>query len=130
MARPLTSAEILATFTKWGVPYSQVDGWKTRDNGSHWSDKKSVTGCMYHHTASSGSDASNRALITKGRSDLSGPLANFGARDDGVIDIIAAGSANHAGKGDPQSLAAVQQEKTPLTSELKPDQSSSSSTSI
>lgn len=130
MARPLTAAEILATFRKWGVPYSEVDGWKSRDNGSHWSDKKSVTGVMYHHTASDGSDAANRRLITNGRSDLSGPLANFGARDDGVIDIIASGSANHAGKGDPQSLAAVQKETVPLTSELKPDQSSASSTSI
>ena len=49
-------------------------------------------------------------MITRGRPDLRGPLANFGVTHDGHIDIIAAGAANHAGKGDPRVLRAVARE--------------------
>lgn len=125
MAKPLTLTQIKAAFDYWGVPYEVVPGAETRGNKSGWGDPR-ITGVMGHHTASDGSDAANRNLITNGRSDLSGPLANFGGRDDGVIDIIACGAANHAGGGDPDTLKMVQQEKTPLDREVKPDQNSDS----
>jgi len=109
MARPLTPSEILATFERWGVPHHQVDGWKTRSNSNGWS-SRGVSGCMHHHTGNDASDETERRGLVRGRPDLRGPLANFGVRRSGRIDIISAGAANHAGKGDPRVLRAVQLE--------------------
>ena len=130
MARPLTLAEIEATFKKWGVPYTVVSGAATRSNSSHWGDKQSVTGCMYHHTAGDARDALELAVIRDGRAGLSGPLANFGVGDDGKVYVVAVGSANHAGGGDPDTLKLVQTEKTPLDREVKPNQQASSAGSV
>ena len=110
MARPLKPREILAAFDQWGVPHDQSNGWKTRSNRSGWS-RRGVSGCMHHHTGGDSSDAAERAFIIRGDPPKKpGPLANFGVTDDGRIDIIAAGAANHAGNGDPRVLRAVQQE--------------------
>jgi peptidoglycan hydrolase-like protein with peptidoglycan-binding domain len=38
-------------------------------------------------------------ILTRGRSDLPGPLAQLGLGRDGTYFVIAAGRANHAGKG-------------------------------
>lgn len=103
----LTASEIRAAFKRWKVPHYEVSGWETRNNGRYFS---SVSGLMYHHTAGSGSDLQERAIIRDGHAKLPGPLANFGVRDDGKIDIIARGCANHAGGGDPDVLRAVQLE--------------------
>lgn len=105
--KPLTANDIVAAFEHWRVPYHEVSGWRTRSNGNRWTDQ---CGLMYHHTAGSGSDAQERSIITNGHSSLRGPLAQFGVRDDGVIDIIAVGPANHAGGGDPAVLTAVRRE--------------------
>jgi hypothetical protein len=109
MARPLTPREILDAFDRWGVPHDTVPGWKTRSNGTGWS-PSGISGCMHHHTAGDSSDADQLALLLRGRPKVPPPLANFGVRDDGRIDVIAAGAANHAGKGDPRVLRAVQRE--------------------
>ena len=110
MARPLKPREILAAFDRWGVPHDGARGWKTRSNRSGWS-QRGVSGCMHHHTAGDASDAAERAFIIRGDPPKKpGPLANFGVTDDGRIDIIAAGAANHAGNGDPRVLRAVQRE--------------------
>lgn len=106
MSRPLTPQEILTTFDRWGVPHAEVPGWQHRTTPSGWSDEGPV-GCMHHSTGNDASDEANRELLTNGRSGLSGPLANFGVTDNGRVDIIAAGSANHAGGGDPSVLEAV-----------------------
>lgn len=126
MARPLTLAEIEATFRKWGVPYKVTAGAETRDNGSHWSGGDMVTGCMYHHTAGDATDAAELKVVTYGRPGLSGPLCNFGAGDDGTIYVVACGSANHAGKGDPDTLTMVQRETTPLDRDVKPNENQDS----
>ena len=109
MARPLKPSEILAAFDRWGVPHSEVDGWQTRSNRSGWS-PRGVSGCMHHHTGDDHSDSASRKLITRGHAGLRGPLANFGVTDDGRIDIVSAGAANHAGGGDPAVLRAVRKE--------------------
>lgn len=109
MARPLTPSEILATFERWGVPHHQVDGWRTRSNSTGWS-PSGISGCMHHHTAGDGPDADQLADLVKGNAKLRGPKANFGVRQTGRIDIIAAGAANHAGGGDPRVLRAVRLE--------------------
>lgn len=121
MARGLTPTEIIEAFRYWHVPYNEVDGWKTRSNGGSWN---GVTGCMFHHTAMDASDAVNVRVLVNGRPDLRGPLCNFGGGDDGVIDIISAGPANHAGKGDPDVLRMVQTEN--YTGDIHPDQNSGS----
>jgi hypothetical protein len=65
---------------------------------------------MHHHTGDDASDAADRAVLVHGRPGLRGPLANFGVTDGGRIDIVSAGAANHAGKGDPRVLEAVRLE--------------------
>lgn len=107
MTRALTPAEIRAAFTHWHVPAIYVDGWETRSNQSGFGD---VTGFMAHHTANDVDDLVDRRVVTFGRETLPGPLCNFGGRDDGKVDVIAAGAANHAGGGDPDVLLAVQRE--------------------
>ena len=110
MARPLKPSEILATFERWGVPHHTVPGWRTRSNNTGWS-PSGISGCMHHHTAGDSPDADQLALLLRGRPPkVPPPLANFGVRDDGRIDVIAAGAANHAGRGDPRVLRAVQRE--------------------
>lgn len=128
--RPLTPAEIRTALTKWKVPHTFVTGWETRDNGSHWSDKASVTGLMHHHTAGDAADALELKVLVNGRTGLRGPLCNFGVGDDGILDVVAAGSANHAGKGDPDTLAIIRKDAASLTSEIKPNQNSSSAGAV
>lgn len=107
MAAALTPAEILAAFDHWKVPYHEVTGWKTRSNGNPWGD---VTMLGFHHTADDAPDNVTRDMLVRGHSALRGPLCNFGSRDDGWVDIISAGPANHFGKGDPRVLTAVRGE--------------------
>lgn len=115
MSPPITARELLATFNRWGVKYREVGNWRTygRDDETGLNFGP-VYGCVTHHTGSDGSDISNRNLIVNGRSDLPGPLAHFGLCDDGTVDIISIGRANHAGGGDPDVLRAVQRENYTL----------------
>lgn len=107
MGRPLTPDEIIHALKTWGIPYRETTGWRTRSNGTQWGD---VTGFMWHHTGDDAPDTTDRKIITYGRPGLSGPLANFGINDDGIVDVISAGPANHAGGGDPRVLEAVRRE--------------------
>lgn len=128
--RPLTLKEVTTAFDKWGVRYVIVPGAATRDNGSHWSGGTSITGLMSHHTAGDAADNLELNVLVNGRTGLRGPLCNFGVGDDAIVDIIALGSANHAGKGDPKTLALVQKELTPLDREIKPTISSRDASSV
>ena len=107
MASPLTKAEVLEAFNYWNVLYHEVPGCWTRSNGGSWRD---VTGLGFHHTADDSADNVTRDMLVRGHSTLSGPLCNFGGRDDGWIDIISLGPANHFGQGDPKVLEAVRKE--------------------
>lgn len=86
-----------------GLKVAEVDGWKTRGHG----DMGDVKGVICHHTAGplAGNMPSLR-LVTEGRSDLSGPLAQLGLGRDGTFYVIAAGRAYHAGKGEWQGVNA------------------------
>ncbi len=133
MSRPLTPDEIRATFRAWSVPFRERSGWTTRSNSSNWlidGSRNNVTGVMYHHTGDAASDSTTENLLVNGRSDLPGPLCNFMAADDGYIVCIAAGSANHAGKGDPDTLALLKADAMPLDRRVQPDQHSSSAGSV
>lgn len=75
---------------------SLVDGWEDRGVG----EMGPVQGVICHHTAGSrqGNMPTLRTLID-GRPDLKGPLAQLGLGRDGTFYVLAAGRANHAGKG-------------------------------
>jgi hypothetical protein len=72
-------------------------GWQTRGHG----DVGKIQGVLCHHTAEC-RDADNEPalkVITFGRPDLEGPLANLGLGQKGEYWVVAAGLAYHAGKG-------------------------------
>jgi peptidoglycan hydrolase-like protein with peptidoglycan-binding domain len=79
-----------------GLKVAPVDGWQDRGRG----DVGRILGVLCHHTAgpASGNMPSLNTLV-KGRSDLPGPLAQLGLGRDGTYFVIAAGRANHAGRG-------------------------------
>lgn len=77
-----------------GLQVKEHSGWQTRGHGAF-----SNVGVLCHHTATGPTTSNTNVinLLIKGRSDLAGPLCNFGLDRDGVVHIIAAGKAYHAG---------------------------------
>lgn len=113
MATPMTPDEIRSALRKWEIPFREVPGWDTPTSGRD--DETGlvfgpVHGCVTHHTGDDAPDTANRSIIIHGRSDLPGPLAQFGLNDDGVVDLITCHRANHAGGGDPKVLQQVMDE--------------------
>lgn len=81
-----------------GLKVVEVPGWKTRGHGQ----MAGVRGVLWHHTATAASaagDYPSQNIVTNGRSDLPGPLANLGLGRSGTWYVIAAGLAYHAGTG-------------------------------
>src|SRR4051794_26135385 len=84
-----------------GVKVAEQPGWRTRGHG----DMVNVRGVMCHHTAgSTKGNMPSLGVITNGRSDLPGPLAQLGLGRDGTFYVVAAGRANHAGRGNWQAI--------------------------
>lgn len=82
-----------------GLTVVEVSGWQTRGRPVS-TGEFSPSGVLCHHTAT-GPKTSNAAvvnLLVKGRSDLPGPLCQFGLARNGTVYLIASGRANHAGK--------------------------------
>lgn len=81
---------------KAGLKVATTDGWQERGVG----EMGTVRGVLCHHTAGPlhGNMPTLGALI-QGRSELRGPLAQLGLGRDGTFYVVAAGRANHAGKG-------------------------------
>lgn len=82
-----------------GLKVEEIDGWQTRGRPAS-TGGFNPKGVLCHHTAT-GPKTSNAAvarLLVNGRSDLPGPLCQFGLRRDGTVVIIASGRANHAGR--------------------------------
>lgn len=104
MARALTPDELLATLKLWGIVVNEIPGWRTRNNKTPWGN---VAGFLWHHTGDDAADNVDLRIVRDGHASLPGPLSQFGLRDDGSVDLIAAGPANHAGGGDPAVLALV-----------------------
>ena len=80
-----------------GLKVAEEPGWEkrgTREMGD-------IRGVICHHTAGpkTGNMPSLR-IVRDGRSGLSGPLSQLCLGRDGTFYIIAAGRANHAGKGE------------------------------
>lgn len=80
-----------------GYPVVIVDGWENRGNSSSYE----PTTVVAHHTAgpSGNGDMPSLGIIVNGRSDLPGPLANYGLGRSGTIYVVASGKANNAGDG-------------------------------
>lgn len=72
-------------------------GWETRGSINF-----QPQGVVAHHT---GSNGDVRLTLRDGRGDLSGPLCNVQFCRDGCCRVIAAGRANHAGKGGYRGLS-------------------------
>ena len=79
-----------------GLKVAEQPGWRSRGRG----EMGTVKGVICHHTAGSPRGVMpSLGVITNGRSDLPGPLAQLGLGRDGTWFIVAAGRCNHAGRG-------------------------------
>lgn len=84
-----------------GLKVVEVAGWKTRGSTSF-----NPRGSVDHHTAGSrNGNAPSLNICINGRSDLPGPLCHVLIGRDNTCFVVAAGRANHAGRGDWQGLA-------------------------
>lgn len=76
-----------------GYPVIEVAGWRTRGHGGF----RAVEGVVCHHTADGPGEYPSLRIVRDGRSDLPGPLCNYGLARSGAIYVVAAGVAWHAG---------------------------------
>jgi hypothetical protein len=98
------AAEVAAA----GIRVTFVDGWESRGVGGAFTPQ----GVVCHHTgtpASSPGDYPTLQTILDGRRSgpepVRGPLAHFGLGRSGQVLVIAAGKAQHAGKGGARGLS-------------------------
>jgi hypothetical protein len=79
-----------------GLKVAEVDGWPNRGRG----DVGTIKGVICHHTVGPvDGNMPSLGMLKNGRPNLPGPLAQLGLGRDGTFYIIAAGRANHAGRG-------------------------------
>lgn len=91
----MRDTDIAVRLRNAGLTVVEVDGW--RERGSSTFDPKGV---VCHHTAGGPSgNAPSLAVCIHGRSDLPGPLCHVLIGRDNTCYVIAAGRANHAGRG-------------------------------
>ena len=79
-----------------GFPVVEVSGWKTRGHGP----MRVCEGVVGHHTGTPqrvAGDYPTLGVVRDGRSDLPGPLAQYGLGRNGTVYVIAAGTCWHAG---------------------------------
>lgn len=108
-----------------GLKVAMEPGWESRGRG----DVGKIFGVICHHTAgATNGNMPSLRLLKEGRSDLAGPLCQLGLGRDGTYYVVAAGRANHAGKGIWQGIAngnsnfiGIEAENTGLTSDPWPD---------
>lgn len=84
---------------KYGLRVVFEPGWRTR-GASGGQQMKAVQGVLFHHDVAPKSGTYPlRAMLRDGRKGLSGPLCHIGFDRDGVVHVVGAGKANHAGTG-------------------------------
>lgn len=87
--------DILQNLILQGVQVIEINGWQTRGSTSF-----APKGSVNHHTAGPRSGAApSLGICINGRSDVPGPLCNGLLGRDLAVRLIAAGRANHAGRG-------------------------------
>lgn len=85
-----TVQRVASRLESQGVPVAYVDGWE--DRGRPWA--FDPRGLVIHHTATQGYqyDYASLGIVRDGRSDLPGPLAQFGiGRHTGTVYVVASG---------------------------------------
>lgn len=108
-----------------GLHVVEIAGWRTRGSSSF-----NPFGSLDHHTAGSrNGNAPSLNICIYGRSDLPGPLCQVLMGRDNTCYVIAAGRANHAGKGQwgnangNEDLYGIERENVGTSAELwRPDQ--------
>lgn len=116
----MTATQLVKVLKDAGLKVVEVDGW--REHGRDAATGKPfgpVYGVVIHHTVTSGTQNSVN-ICWDGYSGLPGPLCHGVIDKKGVIYLISKGRSNHAGLGDPDSLAAVQNEN--YTGTLSPNE--------
>lgn len=89
-----------------GVQVVEIDGWQSRGRTYATFDPY---GSVNHHTAGSRVGvAPSLGICINGRSGLPGPLCNVHQQRNDVVNVVAAGVANHAGRGSWQGLSGNQ----------------------
>ena len=84
---------------RYGLRVVFEPGWRTR-GASGGAQMKAVQGVLWHHDVAPKSGTYPlRAMLRDGRKGLSGPLCHIGFDRDGVVHVVGAGKANHAGTG-------------------------------
>ncbi|HET6940976.1 MAG TPA: N-acetylmuramoyl-L-alanine amidase [Sphingomicrobium sp.] len=84
-----------------GLKVAETHDWRTRGRA----EMGRVRGVMCHHTATrQGGNMPTLDVLIRGRAGLIGPLCNLGLGRDGTYYVVAAGRANHAGRGEWQGI--------------------------
>lgn len=79
-----------------GLKVAEQPGWLTRGRG----DVGTIKGVVCHHTAGPATgNMPSLGIVTNGRDGLPGPLSQLCLGRDGAYFVVAAGRANHAGRG-------------------------------
>jgi peptidoglycan hydrolase-like protein with peptidoglycan-binding domain len=79
-----------------GLKVAETPDWRTRGRA----EMGAVKGVMCHHTGTARpGNMPTLDVLVRGRPDLRGPLCHLGLGRDGTYYVIAAGRANHAGRG-------------------------------
>lgn len=104
MSQAMSAKEFLAQLDRWGVRYRAHEGWAGRCRPGTWGE---MHGVLLHHTGDDAPDTATYRVLRDGHGRLPGPLCQWGMRDDGVVDLVGWGRANHAGRGSSLVRAAV-----------------------
>src|SRR5258705_13013629 len=84
-----------------GLKVAEQPGWRTRGRG----EMGTVKGVICHHTSGSPHGIMpSLGVITNGRPDLAGPLAQLGLGRQGTFFVVGAGRCNQAGLGLGQTI--------------------------
>lgn len=79
-----------------GLKVAEVEEWRTRGLDRPFD----PSGVIVHHTGGPATgNMPSLGIVTNGRPDLAGPLSQLALGRDGTFYLVAAGFANHAGRG-------------------------------
>lgn len=94
MADALTPDQFLTILRREGVRVAEYPGWRTNERDDETGKPFGpVHMILNHHTVATAS----LNVVAKGRSDLPGPLAHAHLNKTGLVTLVGAGRANHAG---------------------------------
>lgn len=111
MATPLSADAILTVLKAEGLTVNEHAGWRTHNRDAATGKTFGpVNGVLIHHTAGH----NDKEICYNGRSDLPGPLCHSWLGKTAGLWMIGSGRANHAGLVDPDVIAALVAERSPL----------------